>query len=83
MNIISFIRANKNVNVDALLSVIQTYDKKIITNSIHLALVDLFRRHYQGLTNKRLYELFNYINKIFRQLPSSSNVEINLRKLGG
>ena len=81
INIISFIRTNKNTPTNSLLSVVHSYDKKIITKSIHLALVELFRRHCSGLTEKRLIELMNFLNKKFRQLPSTSNVEINWGKI--
>ena len=81
MNIITFIRKNKLTPVGELLSILQTYDKKIKTKSIHLALVALFSHHYQNLNNRRLYELMRWINGKFAQLPSTSNVETNLSKI--
>ena len=81
MNIITFIRKNKTTHVNEILPIIQTYDKKIKTKSIHLGLVALFSNHYQNLNNRRLYELMRWINGKFAELPSTSNVEANLSKI--
>ena len=81
MNIITFVRKNKLTPVAELLPIIQNYDKKIRTSSIHIALVDLFRNKFEGLNNRRLYEFLRFINKKFAALPSTSNVEANLSKI--
>ena len=81
MNIITLIRAHKTTPTAELLPIIQQYNKQITTKSIHLALVGLFFHHYQNLNNRRLYELMRWTNKKFAELPSTSNVEMNLSKI--
>ena len=66
--------------VSNLLPILQQYNKKITTKSIHLALVGLFFHHHQNLNSRRLYELMRWLNKKFATLPSTSNVEANLQK---
>ena len=80
-NVISFIRKYKTTPISDLLPILHDYDKKIKTRSIHLALVSLFEHHYQNLNEKRLYELMRWVNKKFSELPSTSNVEMNLSKI--
>ena len=81
MNIITFIRAHKTTPVSDLLPILQQYNKKITTKSIHLALVGLFFHHHQNLNSRRLYELMRWLNQKFAALPSTSNVEANLSKI--
>ena len=81
MNIITFIRKNKTTPVGELLPLLKTYDKKVKTSSIHLALVALFKNKFEGLNNRRLYELMRWLNQKFAALPSTSNVDANLSKI--
>jgi len=81
MNVITLIRKHKTTAVSDMLSILQNYDNKIKTTSIHLALVAFFTNHFQTLNIKRLYELMRFINKKFSELPSTSNVESNLSKI--
>ena len=81
MNVITLIRKHKTTAVSDMLSILQNYDKKIISKSIHLALVAFFTNHFQTLNKKRLYELMRWVNKKFSELPSTSNVEGNLSKI--
>ena len=81
MNIITLIRKHKATSVNDLLPILQSFDRKITTTSIHLALVALFSNHYLNLNTKRLYELMRWVNKRYAELPSTSNVETNLSKI--
>ena len=81
MNVITLIRKHKTTAVSDMLSILQNYDNRIKTTSIHLALVAFFTNHFQTLNKKRLYELMRWVNKKFSELPSTSNVEGNLSKI--
>jgi hypothetical protein len=75
MHIITLIRKYKTTPPDELLPIIQNYDETITTKSIHVALVALFKNNFEGLNNRRLYEVMRFINTTFSQLPSTQNVE--------
>jgi hypothetical protein len=65
MHIITLIRKYKTTPPEELLPIIQNYDKTITTKSIHVALLALFQNHFEGLNNRRLYELMRFINTTF------------------
>lgn len=81
MSIISFIRKEKNTNVDEAIEKIKIYDSSITTQSKTLIFYELFKRNYIGLNIRRFVELAKWINVRLNELPSTSSVEQAMTKI--
>ena len=83
MNIINWIRENRNTSIEEVPAAIRSFDSNITTQSIYTIYFDLFKKHYAGLNQKRLVELCNFINRKLNKLPPVASVEGTMSKIRG
>lgn len=83
VNIIQFIRLNKQTPVDEVIPLIKGFDTNINTSSNYLVFFQLFKNHYEGLNHRRLVEFEKFINDKMNQMPPVSSVEQTYSKIRG
>lgn len=81
MSIISFIRREKNTNVDDAITKIKIYDATLTTTSKTIIFYELFKRNYVGLNVRRGVELMKWINARLNELPPTAGVENAMTKI--